>query len=138
MFESISESLISSFSQISLLTKLVPSPDWFIGLDSLDLCQDNNFIDSITTEVRPFECALKDLNVDLFCFRLSLLMQEQIMGSHSPPPTGPPTPRGSYSRSQASTPHTPQDHSITHIWPSCPPLLLFRLLRLVYHPQKQE
>ena len=30
---------------------MVPSPDWFIGLDSLNLCQDNHFIDSITTEV---------------------------------------------------------------------------------------
>jgi len=42
-------------TKISLLTKLVPSPDWFIGLDSLDLCQDNNFIDSITTEAFPLD-----------------------------------------------------------------------------------
>merc|ERR1711913_94254 len=38
-------------TKVSMLTKLIPSPDWFIGLDSINLCQDNHFIDSITTEV---------------------------------------------------------------------------------------
>ena len=37
--------------QISLMTKLVPSPDWFIGLDSLELCQEGSFLESFTTEV---------------------------------------------------------------------------------------
>lgn len=42
-------------TKISLMAKLVPSPDWFIGLDSLNLCQDNNFIDSITIEAFPLD-----------------------------------------------------------------------------------
>lgn len=42
-------------TKVSLVTKLVPSPDWFIGLDSLNLCQDNHFIDSITTEAFPLD-----------------------------------------------------------------------------------
>ena len=33
------------------MTKLDPSPDWFIGLDSLNLCQGGHFIDSLTMEV---------------------------------------------------------------------------------------
>ena len=33
------------------MTKLVPSPDWFIGLDSLDLCSQGSFVDSVITEV---------------------------------------------------------------------------------------
>ena len=37
--------------QISVMTKLVPSPDWFIGLDSLDLCSQGSFVESVTTEV---------------------------------------------------------------------------------------
>ena len=37
--------------QISVMTKLVPSPDWFIGLDSLDLCSQGSFVDSVITEV---------------------------------------------------------------------------------------
>ena len=30
--------------QVSLMTKLVPSPDWFIGLDSLELCSNGSFL----------------------------------------------------------------------------------------------
>ncbi len=36
--------------QVSLITKIVPSPDWFIGLDSLDLCREGEFIDQISLE----------------------------------------------------------------------------------------
>jgi hypothetical protein len=36
---------------VSLITKIVPSPDWFIGLDSLDLCREGEFIDQISLEV---------------------------------------------------------------------------------------
>lgn len=34
-----------------MMSKLVPSPDWFVGLDSLDLCENGHFIDSVTVEV---------------------------------------------------------------------------------------
>ena len=35
-----------------MMSKLVPSPDWFVGLDSLNLCENGHFIDSVTVEVR--------------------------------------------------------------------------------------
>ena len=38
-------------SQISVITKIVPSPDWFIGLDSVSLCKDGLFIPAFNTEV---------------------------------------------------------------------------------------
>ncbi len=40
------------------MSKLVPSPDWFVGLDSLDLCESGRFLDKITVEVRhqDFTC----------------------------------------------------------------------------------
>ena len=38
--------------QVSVMTKIVPSPDWFIGLDSLDLCSQGAFRQSVTTQVR--------------------------------------------------------------------------------------
>lgn len=41
------------------MTKLVPSPDWFIGLDSLELCSQGSFVESVTTEVMfpgPLHC----------------------------------------------------------------------------------
>ena len=36
------------------MTKLVPSPDWFIGLDGLQLCQEGIFLESFSTEVTIF------------------------------------------------------------------------------------
>ncbi|GLV44174.1 M-spondin [Carabus blaptoides fortunei] len=42
-------------SRVSLMSRIVPSPDWFIGIDSFDLCVDGNWIDSITIEVDPID-----------------------------------------------------------------------------------
>lgn len=39
--------------QVSLMSRIVPSPDWFIGIDSFDLCVNGNWLDSITIEVGP-------------------------------------------------------------------------------------
>ncbi len=39
------------FTKVSLISKLVPSPDWFIGIDSLDLCVNSKWLDSISIEV---------------------------------------------------------------------------------------
>ena len=38
--------------QVSVMTKIVPSPDWFIGLDSVDLCKEGTFTQEISIEVR--------------------------------------------------------------------------------------
>ena len=35
-----------------MMAKLIPSPDWFVGLDSLNLCENGHFVDSVTIEVR--------------------------------------------------------------------------------------
>jgi len=39
------------FVQVSLMSRMIPSPDWFIGIDSFDLCVNGNWLDSITIEV---------------------------------------------------------------------------------------
>ena len=39
------------FLQVSVLTKIVPSPDWFIGLSSVELCSNGAFVKSHTEEV---------------------------------------------------------------------------------------
>ncbi|GBP51694.1 Spondin-2 [Eumeta japonica] len=36
--------------QVSVMTRMIPSPDWFIGVDGFDLCVDGNWLDSITIE----------------------------------------------------------------------------------------
>lgn len=40
--------------QVSIMARMIPSPDWFIGVDSFDLCVDGNWLDSITIEVNMF------------------------------------------------------------------------------------
>lgn len=37
-------------AQVSLMTRIVPSPDWFIGVDGFDLCNDGKWIDTVTLE----------------------------------------------------------------------------------------
>lgn len=39
------------YLQVSLMSRIIPSPDWFIGIDSFDLCVNGNWLDSITIEV---------------------------------------------------------------------------------------
>lgn len=36
------------------MSRMIPSPDWFIGIDSFDLCVNGNWLDSITIEVCMF------------------------------------------------------------------------------------
>lgn len=42
-------------SRVSLMSHMIPSPDWFIGIDSFNLCVDGNWLDSITIEVDPLD-----------------------------------------------------------------------------------
>ncbi|XP_038214072.1 spondin-1-like isoform X1 [Zerene cesonia] len=42
-------------SMVSLICRLIPSPDWFVGVDSLDLCVDNSWLDQITLDLRPLD-----------------------------------------------------------------------------------
>lgn len=42
-------------SRVSLMSRIVPSPDWFIGIDAFDLCVNGNWLDSITIEVDPID-----------------------------------------------------------------------------------
>lgn len=42
-------------SRVSLMARITPSPDWFIGLDSFDLCVDGGWLDTITVEADPLD-----------------------------------------------------------------------------------
>jgi hypothetical protein len=41
-----------SISQVSVAIRIVPSPDWFVGLDSLELCRNGFWIDAVSIQVR--------------------------------------------------------------------------------------
>ncbi|XKL60220.1 hypothetical protein PGB90_001236 [Kerria lacca] len=47
--------LLGIHVQVSLVSRIIPSPDWFIGLDSFNLCVNGNWLDSITVEADPMD-----------------------------------------------------------------------------------
>ena len=42
-----------NFSKVSIITMLAPSPDWFIGIDSLDLCNNGTWRQSWDVTMLP-------------------------------------------------------------------------------------
>jgi hypothetical protein len=44
--------VILIFSQVSVAVRIVPSPDWFVGFDSLQLCKDGFWIDALSVQVK--------------------------------------------------------------------------------------
>ncbi|CAB0019554.1 unnamed protein product, partial [Nesidiocoris tenuis] len=47
--------LDGNHSRVSLMSRIIPSPDWFVGLDSFQLCVDSSWLDTITIEVDPLD-----------------------------------------------------------------------------------
>ncbi|XP_014240679.1 spondin-1-like [Cimex lectularius] len=47
--------LDGNHSKVSIMSRIIPSPDWFVGLDSFQLCVDGNWLDTITLEVDPLD-----------------------------------------------------------------------------------
>ncbi|XP_039955750.1 spondin-1 [Bactrocera tryoni] len=45
----------SNHSMVSLMTRIVPSPDWFIGVNSFQLCVGGSWIDTVTVEMDPLD-----------------------------------------------------------------------------------
>ncbi|XP_047209335.1 spondin-2a [Girardinichthys multiradiatus] len=40
---------------LSLMVKMIPSPDWFVGLDSLNLCEGNRWKQEVTVDLQPYD-----------------------------------------------------------------------------------
>ncbi|XP_076364370.1 spondin-2-like [Tachypleus tridentatus] len=45
----------SNHSLVSLACRIIPSPDWFIGVSSLDMCVNGKWLDEITLDVDPLD-----------------------------------------------------------------------------------
>lgn len=41
--------------QLSLMVKVIPSPDWFVGVDSINLCQGDQWKEEVTFDLQPFD-----------------------------------------------------------------------------------
>uniref|UniRef100_A0A4W5L3T2 Spondin 2a, extracellular matrix protein n=1 Tax=Hucho hucho TaxID=62062 RepID=A0A4W5L3T2_9TELE len=40
---------------LSLMVKVIPSPDWFVGVDSLNLCEGGKWKQEVTLDLQPFD-----------------------------------------------------------------------------------
>ena len=43
------------YSLVSLITMIAPSPDWFVGLDSYDLCGSSGWKDDVMMDLLPWD-----------------------------------------------------------------------------------
>ncbi|KAJ8331949.1 hypothetical protein SKAU_G00430710 [Synaphobranchus kaupii] len=41
--------------QLSMMVKVVPSPDWFVGVDSVNLCEGDRWRQEVTFDLHPFD-----------------------------------------------------------------------------------
>ena len=49
------------FPKVSIITMLAPSPDWFIGIDSVDLCNSGKWRESLNkTMLPPYDAGTED------------------------------------------------------------------------------
>lgn len=44
-----------SFSLVSLVTMIAPSPDWFVGVHDLDLCPNGQWLEEIVVSLLPYD-----------------------------------------------------------------------------------
>ncbi|KAM9237466.1 spondin-2 isoform 1-T1 [Dugong dugon] len=42
-------------SLVSFVVRIVPSPDWFVGVDSLDLCEGDHWKDQVSVDLFPYD-----------------------------------------------------------------------------------
>ncbi len=49
-----------NYSQVSLVSMLAPSPDWFIGLNGLELCQNGQWIESVNRDAFVYDSGTDD------------------------------------------------------------------------------
>lgn len=41
--------------QVSFVVRIVPSPDWFVGVDSLDLCDGDRWREQVAVDLYPYD-----------------------------------------------------------------------------------
>lgn len=43
------------YLQLSFIVRIVPSPDWFVGVDSVDLCDGDQWKDNVSLDLFPYD-----------------------------------------------------------------------------------
>jgi len=89
----------TNFSKVSIITMLAPSPDWFIGIDSLDLCDSGKWRkswnvtmlppwDAGTEEGTSFSISNRPSNPHVNIFQITNSMPGAFNGPNSIPSLG--------------------------------------------------
>lgn len=52
---SMSFDISSDFSQVTLVSMIAPSPDWFVGVDGLELFQNGRWVDQVVIDLAPYD-----------------------------------------------------------------------------------
>lgn len=47
--------MLHSLTQLSLMVKVIPSPDWFVGVDSLNLCEAGQWKEEVALNLHPLD-----------------------------------------------------------------------------------
>ncbi|XP_013771660.2 spondin-2-like [Limulus polyphemus] len=47
-------------SKVSLISRIIPSPDWFVGVDSFELCVNGKWLDTTTLDVGPVDAGTEN------------------------------------------------------------------------------
>ena len=50
----------SMYSMVSLISMIAPSPDWFVGVDSYDLCGTNGWKEKVTMDLLPWDAGTEN------------------------------------------------------------------------------
>ncbi|NJN84102.1 MAG: hypothetical protein HC802_18725 [Caldilineaceae bacterium] len=49
-----------SYSQVTLVTMIAPSPDWFVGVNGLSLWEDGDWVESKTVELHAYDAGTEE------------------------------------------------------------------------------
>ena len=61
------------YSMVSLISRIAPSPDWFVGVDSFDLCaNDGKWMENVVKDLLPWDAGTDDgkefISSDMFFY----------------------------------------------------------------------
>lgn len=45
----------SKHNKVSVMVRIIPSPDWFVGIDSISLCKNNAWVDHLVVDLSPMD-----------------------------------------------------------------------------------
>ena len=75
------------------MVRIVPSPDWFVGVDSLDLCEGGQWKENVSLELFPYDAGT-DSGFTFSSPNYETIPQDKVtqVGPGDPPPVAQLTP----------------------------------------------